>query len=349
MLDNTNPTPEGAGNARDGNDSTGPDWRGVEGVQETCGVCGQGVDDDKCAACAEVAWVDARMAALTPLSDVVPQPVVPLGTDLPLFRGKAHALVGAGESCKSLIVGNITLAVASRGGRVLVLDGEMDDASWKQRFEELGAVYRPDVLRNIFHLPITAETLRDARRIAHRFDVAAIDSATPYLIALGVTNEIDNVQVTRALDHTKRLAAEGPAVAIIDHIASKSETTIPRGATAKFNTLDVCYGARLDGGSPGREGPWNVRVTVEKDRFALVGHRRDTLVTFTPEEARLLGVRWRETQDQSHRLTTTPLDSVVASIAALDPPARSANDAFARLGGTRGTVLAAFKVWREAR
>lgn len=281
------------------------------------------------------------------LSKAVSQPTEALGTPLPLYQRRTHGLVGKGESCKSLVLGHCALTVAARGGHVILLDGEMSAGRWRERIEAMGARYRPEALDRIAYLSMRdPDALGIIRAVAPAITLIGVDSLAKYL-SRQVDNENNNVAVTKAIDPWIALAAKGPAIAFVDHASASAEVMVSRGATAKFNDLDVSYGFKLDAGTaPNRQFPWRVRVTVEKDRDGLIGHRLDRVITFTPGIDDL-GLAYSEPEGESHRLAVDPLEAALQKIAALDPPPTSGNDAFRRIGGTRRVALDAFARWRN--
>jgi hypothetical protein len=168
------------------------------------------------------------------------------------------------------------------------------------------------------------------------------------LLSRSVRSENDNVEVSRVYDRLREIVyITNAAGHIVDHVARGSGTLTSRGATAKFNELDVSYGVRLaDGDVPNREQPFSVIVTVEKDRYGLLPGRRDREVLFVPTGDGGLHVEVTERDTATHRLSSSnPNTMLVAKIAALDPPPQSANDAAKRLGGNRQAALNAYRAW----
>lgn len=277
------------------------------------------------------------------LADAEPVDIEPLNTYPPMFRRRTHALVGHGEACKSLIAGHVAMTTAARGGYVVIYDGEMNADRWRERLENMGA--RPEHLARIAYVDMRdPEGWRLIEQAAPLLRLVICDSLAKYL-ARRVQSENDNAAVTKALDPWRVIANHGPAVAFVDHAAAGADVMVSRGATAKFNDLDVSYGFKLDGGTaPNRLLPWRVRITVEKDRDGAIGHRNDLIATFTPNDPEL-ALSWDESTEQTHRLASDPIATAVDAIAKLDPPAKSANDAAARIGGTRSVALTAYKRW----
>jgi hypothetical protein len=286
------------------------------------------------------------------LSRATPELVDPLGTSLPLFLRRTHGLVGPGESGKSMLAAHAALTVAARGGRVVILDGEMSAWRWRDRIETMGARSRPELLDLISYVRMGDEDWRLLiLDYAPHASLIVCDSLSRYLAQAGVQSENANTEVTRAMTYwTQKVAAAGPAVLLLDHTSKEASSMVSRGASAKFNDLDVSYGLQLDGGSiPGRNEPWQSRLTVEKDRDALIGDRLDRVVTFTSTltvDGYELEVRWAEPAGQSHRLRGVDREAAIhAKLDALNPPPLTPTEALNRLGGKRQTLWDAFKTW----
>lgn len=280
----------------------------------------------------------------------VPQLTSPV--TLPLWRGYLAALVGPGESGKSWLAAHAVLDVVIRSANVLVLDGEMSAAAWRRRLLALGA----DVahLQQVFYAEMSDESA-DVERVTgtiRQLEIALIiwDSALS-LISRTARSENDNADVSRVYDRLRVIVHAGPAGLIVDHTAAGAINAVSRGATAKFNALDLAYGVRLAEGSiPGPLSDWSAIVTVEKDRHGLLPNRDDREALFHPLGAGgglVLDVS--EIVGASHRLSAAnPVALMVDRIAGLDPPPKSANEAFRQLGGNRRVVLAAFRQWSGA-
>jgi Bifunctional DNA primase/polymerase, N-terminal/AAA domain len=269
---------------------------------------------------------------------------------VPLWSGLLVALVGEGESCKSLLAGHAALDIAATYP-VLVLDGEMSAPAWRQRFTELGA--DDHTLARIYYLELggTAADVPLVRATCTRIGVRLIvwDSALS-LLARTCRSENDNAEVSRVYDRIREIVRDGPAGLIVDHTARGAENAISRGATAKFNSLDVSYGVRLNGGYPSLDTPWAAIVSVEKDRHGLLGERCDREATFQPLGNRRLHVEVAALPGKaSHRLVPRGdrFALLITQIDLLRPAPESGNDAHRRLGGNRKDVLAAYKRWKE--
>jgi hypothetical protein len=87
---------------------------------------------------------------------------------------------------------------------------------------------------------------------------------------------------------------------------------------------------------PGQTAEWSSTVSVEKDRHGLLAERRDRRVVFIPLGAGSLAMDISESQGSTHRLAAgNPATALVVEIAALEPPAKSGDDAAFRIGGRR--------------
>ena len=294
----------------------------------------------------------STILATRSLLDVVPLDVqrVTSGKTLPLYASMFHALVGPSETGKSTIAAHVVLDVAGTGRNVLVCDGEMSAPAWRRKLAQLGA--DDDALAHVHYIEMTAASanVTQMRATVASLDVRLVvwDSALS-IVSRTAKSENDNAEVGRVFDRLRAILADGPAGLIVDHSANGAASPVSRGASAKFAALDVSFGVRLTEGSiPGPCDIWSSVVSVEKDRHGLLGSRSDREVTFCPFGNGSITVDIAETQSASHRLSATnPVAVAEARIAELDPPAKSANDAFRRVGGSRAVVLAAFKKWSE--
>lgn len=268
---------------------------------------------------------------------------------LPLWHAHLAALVGEGESCKTLTACHAVLDVAEGGSDVLVIDGEMSAPDWRKRLLDLGA--SDPALSRVHYAEMgddsaSADEVRATVR--HLAAVLVVWDSALSMISRTVSSENDNAAVSRVYDRLREVVRDGPAGLIVDHTAKGSVTRTSRGATAKFNALDISYGMQLTEGSvPGPESPeWHATITVDKDRHGLLGDRRDMDALFHPLGGGALRVEITTSGKATHRLTQTSLSIAVAKITALDPPPTSANDAAKRIGGTRMVALDAYKTWK---
>jgi hypothetical protein len=267
---------------------------------------------------------------------------------LPLYLGMLVGLVGPSETGKSTLGAHAVLDVAASGQAVLVCDGEMSAPTWRRKLLELGAT--DDDLTRVFYAEMSTDSadvdlVRSAVTI-RQIRLIVWDSALS-LISRTAKSENDNAEVGRVFDRLRGIVRDGPAGLMIDHSSKDAANPVSRGASAKFAALDISYGIRLtDGCVPGPLATWSTIVSVEKDRHALLGNRADREVTYCPLGNGQLAIDVAELSGSSHRLSATnPVAIALASIAALDPPPVSANDAYKRTGGKRTTILAAHKLW----
>jgi hypothetical protein len=286
--------------------------------------------------------------------DAVTTPDVPRLTSskaLPLFRGHLAAAVGPGESGKSWLAVHAVLDVAEQGRSSLVLDGEMSAAAWRFRLVALGAGDAQLARVSYADMSDSASDVDRVRATVADLGAALIvwDSALS-LISRTARSENDNAEVSRVYDRLRDIVRGGPAGLIVDHTAASATTSVSRGATAKFNSLDLAYGVRLPEGSvPGPLSDWSAIVTVEKDRHGLLANRNDREALFHPLGRGGLVLEIAELVGASHRLSTVnPVVLMVDRIAGLDPPPKNSNDAYKRLGGRRQTVQQAFRQWHDS-
>lgn len=295
--------------------------------------------------------------AVQRLGEIQPSEAVRVGSGggVPLWRGMLHALVGEGESGKTWLAAHAAHVAASHGVGVLVIDGEMSGPSWKRRMTAIGDL--GESLSLVAYAEMTDKAsdpdavVETCNRLAAdgwpAIELIVWDSALS-LLSRTARSENDNAEVSRVYDRLREIVRRTDAAGlIVDHVTRGSGTLISRGATAKFNALDVSYGIRLaEGITPSRETPWSSIISVEKDRHGLLAARTDREATFVPLGHGQLEVDVVILENSSHRLSgADPVSSMVTRIAQLAPAPTSANEAARRITGTRTTVLAAFKVW----
>ena len=289
----------------------------------------------------------------TPLSEVVPLTAERVTTlaSLPIWAAQLCAIVGEGESGKTWIAVHAVADVAARSHHVLVVDGEMSASSWRNRFRSLDIP--AEVLTRVHYAEMT-DTAADVDLVRNTVTALGIrlvvwDSALS-MLSRTARSENDNAEVARVYDRLREIVRNGPAGLIVDHTTRGANNLVSRGATAKFNALDISYGVKLaDGSVPGQAADWYSTVSVEKDRHGLLGARTDREVLFHPLGSGHLHIEITETAGATHRLTADrppPISAALSKIAALHPPPTSANDADNRLGGTRTVNLAAYKAWK---
>jgi hypothetical protein len=276
---------------------------------------------------------------------------------LPLFKGMLHAGVGEGESGKTWIAAHAVADVADEVKSVLVLDGEMSAPAWRRRLIALGI--GQDSLQLVNYCEMT-DTSADVANVIEACAEAGRDGWPPVqlivwdsalsMLSRTARSENDNAEVARVYDKLREIVRVTDAAGfIVDHVTRGSSSLVSRGATAKFNALDISYGVRLaDGSVPSPLAPWSSLISVEKDRHGLLGKRADREASFTPRSDGGVHLDICELAAATHRLAAgNPTTKSIGAIAALDPPPISASDAFRRLGGNRKTVLDAFKLWKE--
>lgn len=267
---------------------------------------------------------------------------------LPLWTSQLTALVGEGESGKTWLAAHTVLDVADQNP-VLIFDGEMSARSWRKRLGYLNAT--PAQLGRVFYAEMTADSCHVDHVVTacqqHNPALIVWDSALS-LLSRVCRSENDNSEVSRVYDQLRDIVRRTTAAGlIIDHTPKGSGTMTSRGASAKFNALDVSYGMRLtDGSIPGPLSDWEASISIEKDRHGLLGDRNDRGVLFHPLGAGNLSIDLHTTATSTNRLSgNTKIDLTVQRINQLSPPPTSGNQAHERLGGHRATTLAAFKQW----
>lgn len=287
------------------------------------------------------------------LADVEPVEAVQITTTgtLPVWAGMLSAIVGEGESGKTWLGVHVCADLAAAGQNVLVLDGEMSATAWRKRFLALGL--DRDALAHVHYAEMTdhATTVELVRATVKHLDARLViwDSALS-MLSRTARSENDNAEVGRVYDRLRDIVRDGPAGLIIDHVTRGSGALISRGATAKFNALDVSYGVRLtDGSVPGQTADWSSVISVEKDRHGLLGNRADREATFQPLGAGRLEIDVALAAGSSHRLSAgNPTAELIARIAEMEPPPTSGNDVARRLGGRKQSALDAYRLWKES-
>lgn len=208
-----------------------------------------------------------------------------------LYLGKVHAFVGESESGKTWLALLAARQVLDQGGHVLMLDFEDNASTVTGRLVALGVAWADLVAR--FHYAGPVEPLldrngRSTRAEAdlfgavaeHRPDLVIIDGVTEGM-ALDGLEPLSNTDVAtwyRALP--KRIAAMGPAVAMVDHVTKSAEGRgrYAIGAQHKLAGIDgAAYTVELlVPFRPGGTG--KAKVTIAKDRpgsvRALAGGRQ---------------------------------------------------------------------------
>lgn len=276
---------------------------------------------------------------------------------VPLWRGLLHAYVGEGESGKTWLAALSAHTAAAAGAGVLVIDGEMNASAWKRRLTALGdlgsslqLVGYAEMSEHAADPDLVSAACRDlAGEGWPDVELIVVDSALS-LLSRTARSENDNAEVARIYDRLREIVRRtNTAVLVVDHVARGAGHMVSRGATAKFNALDISYGIRLAEGSvPTRDEQWSSIISIEKDRHGLLTDRSDRAAEFIPLGRGLLQIDVVPMASSSHRLAAAnPVNAAIARVAELDPPPTSGNDAHRRLGGTRAHVLAGYRKWSE--
>lgn len=306
-----------------------------------------------------------NMAAL--LSGDLPDPPAPSvmsrSDGVSIFYANALNLVFSDpESGKTWLLLCAMAEELNMGRRVLFMDLDHNGpVSVATRLINLGV--STDVLSDLdrFRYIEPADTvamteiIKDAATWSPRLVV--IDSLGELLPMYRASSNSDDDFTSVHTRIIKPLVRTGAAVVLIDHLAKGQESRAsgPTGAAAKRRAVDG-VSLRVTKKAdfvPGQGG--TAYLTINKDRHGglRANSRTDdreplaAVFKLIPDGDRL---RWelRTPNDDEHAPTANPRADLVAKIAELTPPPKSANDAHARLGGNRTAVLAAYKEWQPA-
>jgi hypothetical protein len=149
------------------------------------------------------------------------------------YRGRTHGASGESETLKSLSLQAAAAQVLAAGGAVLWIDYEDDERSVIGRLRAM-SVDRAAILERFVYVrpdePLadrngkaTAGAADFAQLLEHNFDLAVIDGTTEAMTTEGL-DLLDNGDIamwSRRLP--KRLAAQGAAVVVIDHVPKNRE------------------------------------------------------------------------------------------------------------------------------
>lgn len=293
-----------------------------------------------------------------------PKPTIMRRTDgVGLFYEGQFSLVFGDPECGKTWLALCAIAqVLTDGGRALFID-----------LDHNGAV---SIITRLLNLGVPVETLGDLARFRYiepgdtaelfqvvqdcqewRPDLVGIDSLGELLpMFRASSNNGDDFTAVHARI-IKPLVRVGAAVVVIDHLAKGTESrqTGPTGSPAKRRAVGgVSLRVRAkEAFTPGRGG--TAYVLVNKDRHgglraaSPTGDREPLAAVFTlhPESGDELTFSLRPARDGEQAPADHAAPDLVAKIAALDPPPKSANDAAARIGGQRQAVLAAYREWQQ--
>lgn len=186
-----------------------------------------------------------------------------------VYPGKQHATYGESESCKSWFAAGALARQLRTGLEVAVIDFEDDAHTWIERLRGLGVSDETILAR--FHYVRPEEPITEAGQL--ELDLAVQDSVIVVFdgvnegMALHGLNPVDNADVAKWLQITRRCQTAGAAVVSIDHVAKDRESRgrYAIGAQAKLAAVDVAYSFRvIKPFARGRDGLVSIRV--EKDR-----------------------------------------------------------------------------------
>ena len=241
---------------------------------------------------------------------------------------------------------------------VMIVDGEMSGRAWRRR---LAALNVESALDCIACTEMDEERATSPSAFAYAASEFVKGGWPPLALIVWdsslsmpsrtARSENDNAEVIRVCDRLCQIVRETNAAGlIVDHVTRGSATLVSRGVTAKFNAVDIAYGARLaDGSVPTTIEPWSTVISVEKDRHGLLGKRIDREASFFSLGNGSLQLDITEGDSATHRLSAdSPVTAARSKIAELDPAPKSASEAAERIGGRRQTALTAYKLWKNA-
>ena len=186
-----------------------------------------------------------------------------------IYPGKSHSFYGEPETCKSFAAAAALARELRASLDVVAIDFEDDAHTWVERLRALGVSDEMTLAR--FHYVRPEEPITEAGWV--ELDLAVQGAAIVVFdgvnegMALQGLNPVDNADVAKWLQITRRCQLAGAAVISIDHVAKDRESRgrYAIGAQAKLAAVDVAYSFRLiTPFARGRDGLVGVRV--EKDR-----------------------------------------------------------------------------------
>ncbi|WP_109523893.1 MULTISPECIES: AAA family ATPase [Nocardia] len=278
------------------------------------------------------------------------------------YRGQYNAVFGDPEGGKTLLTDHATEAELAAGGRVLRIDLDHNGPqSTVGRLVAMGA--RPDVLRD----PAKFLYIEPDDRLELLHICAHMKSWRPTLVILDSIGELlplfgsnSNSADEFTMCHRaviKPLVRTGACVVGIDHLSKGTESRSfgPGGTIAKIRAIGgTSIRVKVDAPfTPGKGG--SAYLSINKDRHgglranSPVGDKEPLAGKFIlwPRPDGGLSASVKAATEGEHSPDETAPDADIAAVAALDPPAESANDARARLKWRAIRARAAYKAWRE--
>ncbi|MBF6336026.1 AAA family ATPase [Nocardia abscessus] len=307
------------------------------------------------------------MAAFVDGSGSAPVPSVCTRTDgvRLLYPGAVNAVFGDPEGGKTwLALAAAVEVLQDTEGRVLLIDLDHNgpQAIW-ERLSALGA--DGDVIKHRgrfrYIQPDSSMELDDIVRDMRdwRPTFVCVDSMGE-LLPLFHAKSNDSDDFTRVNRTVLRpFARTGATVLYVDHLSKgvESRNYGASGTHAKYRAVDGSY-LRVTMKDPFARGQGgSAHLTVRKDRHGSLrefcsqardntGEQYAGLFTLTDDGGRLTWAIHAPREGEQIPTLKAPssnVDDWVQKIAALDPPAKSGNDAHRRLGGKKADLLAAYK------
>ena len=189
------------------------------------------------------------------------------------YHGKVHSLAGEPNVGKTWIALLSVVEVIKDGQRAMVIDYEDTLATTASRLRTLGLTV-DEILAGLIHIApevnikggMVPDEVADA---AAECALVVIDSVGEALAACGLSQDADGDVAQWMQRVPRRLAARGPAVVLLDHLAKNSDTRgrWAIGSQRKLAAIDgAAYGAELAGTGFSKSKDGFVKLVCNKDR-----------------------------------------------------------------------------------
>jgi len=189
------------------------------------------------------------------------------------YPGKVHSLAGEPNVGKTWIALLGVVEVIKDGQRAMVIDYEDTLATTASRLRTLGLTI-DEILTGLIHITpevnikggMVPDEVADA---AAECALVVIDSVGEALAACGLSQDADGDVAQWMQRVPRRLAARGPAVVLLDHLAKNSDTRgrWAIGSQRKLAAIDgAAYGAELAGTGFSKTKDGFVKLVCNKDR-----------------------------------------------------------------------------------
>ena len=189
------------------------------------------------------------------------------------YPGKVHSLAGEPNVGKTWIALLSVVEVIKDGQRAMVIDYEDTLATTASRLRTLGLTV-DEILAGLIHIApevnikggMVPDEVADA---AAECALVVIDSVGEALAACGLSQDADGDVAQWMQRVPRRLAARGPAVVLLDHLAKNSDTRgrWAIGSQRKLAAIDgAAYGAELAGTGFSKSKDGFVKLVCNKDR-----------------------------------------------------------------------------------